>query len=200
MIALANLLDFILEVYLWMVLLVVILSWIPLSTQHPTVLAILRFLHSATEPVFTFFRRTCKLHRYTAPIDVTPLLVILAIYFLRIFVVQTLRDMAIITNFFQAIFYTVHFVVFIYFWIVAAAVFFLLMAHFFPQHQLASVNIPMLDRLTEPVFRWIRRMFKHRLTAHIGNARQPLDLAPILVLAMVYILDKLILGMAAGFF
>jgi YggT family protein len=92
--ALAQVLSIVLNLYLWIVIISVILSWIPLDPYHPIAQMVLKFLRRTTEPVFGFFRRTLKLHRYTAPLDVTPLIVILLIYFLQSFVVQTLIDIA----------------------------------------------------------------------------------------------------------
>ena len=92
--ALAQLLYTALNIYLWIVIAAVILSWIPISTYNPTLQAILQFLHKATAPVFNYLRRKLRLQQYTAPLDFTPLIVIFAIYFLQNFVVQTLIDLA----------------------------------------------------------------------------------------------------------
>lgn len=95
--ALAQLLDIVLDVYFWVVLLSIILSWIPLDPYNPTAQSAIKFLRRATEPVFDFFKRTLqlsRLQRYTAPLDFTPFIVILAIYFLRSFVVLSLKDIA----------------------------------------------------------------------------------------------------------
>jgi YggT family protein len=93
--AFAQLLYTVLNIYLWIVIISVILSWIPLAPHHPMAQAVLRFLRNATEPVFDFVRRTFRLHRYTSPLDFSPLIVIFIIYFLQNFVVRSLMDIAI---------------------------------------------------------------------------------------------------------
>ena len=93
--ALAQLLYTVLNIYLWIVIISVILSWIPIAPYHPMVQAALRFLQNATEPVFNFVRRTFRLHRYTSPLDFSPLIVIFAIYFLQNFLVRSLMEIAI---------------------------------------------------------------------------------------------------------
>ncbi|MDY0092143.1 MAG: YggT family protein [Candidatus Vecturithrix sp.] len=92
--AFAQLLYTVLNIYLWIVIIAVILSWIPITTYNPTAQALIRFLHNATTPVFEYLRRKLRLHRYTAPLVFTPLIVIFAIYFLQNFIVQSLIDLA----------------------------------------------------------------------------------------------------------
>ena len=92
--AFAQLLYTVLNIYLWIVIVAVILSWIPIAPYHPMAQAVIRFLRNATNPVFDFLRRKLKLQRYTAPLDFTPLIVIFVIYFLQNFLVQTLKDIA----------------------------------------------------------------------------------------------------------
>lgn len=93
--ALAQVLDILLNIYLWMVIISVLLSWIPIPGYNPTVKTILQFLRNVTEPVFTFIRRKLQLHRYASPIDFSPLIVIILIYFLQNFVVRSLVDIAL---------------------------------------------------------------------------------------------------------
>jgi YggT family protein len=194
LIGLANLLDLVLEVYLWIIFISIILSWIPLASSHPTAQKALWFLDRATEPVFGFVRRTFRLNRYTAPLDVTPLVVILAIYFLRIFVVQTLRNMAPVSNLVQAVFYTLNFVLTLYFWVVLIAGVLAVMVCFFPTHPWAGVRLPLIHNLTEPVFGFFRRLFRSHLQIHFHDFAQPLDAAPFLVLALIYIGKRLFLS------
>lgn len=92
--ALAKVLDMALWLYWWIVIIAVILSWIPLDPYNPTAQAIKGFFTKATEPVFSFIRRKLRLYTYTYPIDFTPLIVIFAIYFLQIFLVKSLLQLA----------------------------------------------------------------------------------------------------------
>jgi YggT family protein len=91
----AQLLYTVLNIYLWIIIISVILSWIPIAPYHPLAQTALRFLRSVTEPVFDFVRRTFRLHRFTSPLDFSPLIVIFIIYFLQNFVVRSLMDIAI---------------------------------------------------------------------------------------------------------
>jgi YggT family protein len=80
----------VLNIYFWIVIIAVIVSWIPLDPYHPLARAILTFLRNVTEPVFGFFRRTFRLHRYTAPLDFTPMIVILLIFVIQNVVIHSL--------------------------------------------------------------------------------------------------------------
>lgn len=82
-----------LKVYLWIIIISVIVSWIPLHPSHPVSQTLLYFLESLTEPVFSFFRRRFQLHRYTAPLDFTPMIVILLIYLLQNMIIQYLMQL-----------------------------------------------------------------------------------------------------------
>ena len=192
LVGLANILDLLLEVYLWLVFATVLLSWIPLSPQNPNAQKIIRLLHAATEPVFAFFRRHIPLHRYTTPLDVSPLLAIMAIYFLRIFVVQTLKNGAPVSNLIQGIFYMLHFVLGLYLWIVLIAAILAALQCFFPQHHMSGMRIPLIDSLTSPLFERLRRLFRSPLHAHFQGYTQHLDLAPFLLLFLVYLLMRIV--------
>ncbi|GAK53511.1 Yggt family protein [Candidatus Moduliflexus flocculans] len=195
LIGLANLIDLALEVYIWIIFIAVILSWIPRSTMNPNTAKIARFFDRATEPVFTFFRKVCRLDRFSSPIDIAPLIVILAIYFFRMFVVQSMRNMNPLGNLLHALFYTVYFLLNIYFWIVAFAAVVVVAACFWPHHPIAQIRIPLLDRLTRPVFEFFRRVLHSPLEIHIQNAAMPLDAAPFLSLLAIYLLKRLLLAL-----
>ena len=195
-ISLANLIDLALEVYLYIIFIAVILSWIRLTPSDPTTASVLRFFDRATEPVFSFFRRAFRLERYTSPIDLTPLFVIVAIYFFRLFVVQTMRNMNLIGNLLQAIFYTAYFLLNIYFWIVVVAVFLSVMACFWPYHPMSQMRVPLIDRLTEPVCAFFKRLFKSPLEMQFQNAAAPLDASPLVVLLAIYLAKRLLIVLA----
>ena len=88
LIAVATILDIGLSVYMWIIIGRAIVSWVNADPYNP----IVRFLHSATEPVLSAIRRRVPV--FYSGIDFTPILVILAIVFLRAFVVQTLFQLA----------------------------------------------------------------------------------------------------------
>ena len=84
--AIAFLLDWVLDIYLWMIIIRVILSWVGLLPNNYQVRILLQtvadLLDRLTEPVLAPIR-------YRLPtglgLDISPVIVILAIYFLQIF-------------------------------------------------------------------------------------------------------------------
>ncbi len=81
--ALATIINLVLQLYIFIVLGRVIISWVNADPYNP----IVRFLKQATDPVLT------KIQRYIPPmggIDFAPMALLLAIYFLQSFLVQTL--------------------------------------------------------------------------------------------------------------
>ncbi|MCF8062163.1 MAG: YggT family protein [Deltaproteobacteria bacterium] len=88
LVAVARILDIALTLYMWIIIGRAVISWVNPDPYNP----IVRFLHSATEPVLSPIRR--RLPLFFGGIDFSPILVILAIIFLQSFLVQTLIQMA----------------------------------------------------------------------------------------------------------
>ena len=86
--ALAGVLDMVLTIYLWIVIIAALITWVNPDPYNP----IVRFLRGVTEPVFAFIRRRLPLPPMA--IDITPIIVILAIIFLQQFLVATLMQVA----------------------------------------------------------------------------------------------------------
>jgi len=86
--ALAGVLDIVLNIYLCIVIVAALISWVNPDPYNP----IIRFLYSVTEPVFGFVRRLIPLP--AIGIDFSPLIVVLAIIFLQQFLVKTLHQVA----------------------------------------------------------------------------------------------------------
>jgi len=86
--ALAKLVEILLGVYMWIVIGRAILSWVNPDPYNP----IVRFLHDVTEPALSRIRRYIPV--FGGGIDFSPMILILAIYFLMSFLVPTLRHMA----------------------------------------------------------------------------------------------------------
>ena len=82
--AVANVLNFVLLAFMWIVIARAILSWVNPDPYNP----IVRFIHNVTEPVLYQIRT--KLPINFGGIDLSPIIVILAVYFLRDFIVQSL--------------------------------------------------------------------------------------------------------------
>jgi len=84
--AIAWLIDYVLWAYLWIVVIRALVSWVNPDPWNP----IVRFLYQATEPVLRPIRRRLPM----TGIDFSPMVVILAIYFLPRFLVPVLEDAA----------------------------------------------------------------------------------------------------------
>lgn len=86
--AAAKILDFILTIYMWIIIIRAFLSWVNPDPYNP----IVRFLNSVTDPVLWPIRKAIGYR--LGPIDISPMIVILAILFLKYFIVQSLIDFA----------------------------------------------------------------------------------------------------------
>jgi YggT family protein len=86
--ALTSILDLALTVYMWIIIARALLSWVNPDPYNP----IVRFLYNITEPVLGWVRRRVPL--IFGGLDLSPILVLLAIVFLQRFLVSTLWDLA----------------------------------------------------------------------------------------------------------
>jgi YggT family protein len=89
LIALAQLLGFILQAYMWVIIGRAIISWVNPDPYNP----IVRTLHNLTEPVLYQVRKRLPF-TYTSGMDLSPIVVMLIIMFLQSFVVRTIIDFA----------------------------------------------------------------------------------------------------------
>ena len=85
--AVAAILDTILTIYMWIIIISALLSWVSPDPYNP----IVRFLYSVTDPVLRPIRRRLGL---SMGIDISPMIVILIILFAKYFIVATLYDFA----------------------------------------------------------------------------------------------------------
>ena len=85
--AIAQLLDLVLQAYMFVIIARALISWVSPDPFNP----IVRFLYRATEPVLRPIRR--RLPMMQIGLDLSPMIVLLVIYFLRIFLVESLRDL-----------------------------------------------------------------------------------------------------------
>ena len=88
LLAFAGLLGTVLTIYTWVLIARAVISWVNPDPYNP----IVRFLYNVTEPVLYRVRRLVP--AVAAGIDFSPLIVLLALYFLQLFLVQSLRDLA----------------------------------------------------------------------------------------------------------
>jgi YggT family protein len=88
LLALAEIVRAALGIYWWIVVASAVLSWVNPDPYNP----IVRFLRSATDPVYARIRRVLPL--YFGGVDFSPIVLLLGIQFLQIFLVPTLRQIA----------------------------------------------------------------------------------------------------------
>ena len=86
--AVVEILNLGLTIYMWLIVARAILSWVNPDPYNP----IVRFLYNATEPVLGWVRRHVPI--VFGGLDLSPILVLLAIVFLQKFLVASLMDLA----------------------------------------------------------------------------------------------------------
>jgi len=86
--AVANLVNMVLLVYMWIIIARAILSWVNPDPHNP----IVRFLYRVTEPVLRPVRD--RLPTFQIGLDLSPMAVLLGIYFLKEFLVPVLYRIA----------------------------------------------------------------------------------------------------------
>lgn len=87
-IAVAKILNIILELYQWVIIISALISWVNPDPYNP----IVRFLRLVTEPVLRPIRRVIGYR--LGPIDISPIVVILAIIFIQKFLIGSLVELA----------------------------------------------------------------------------------------------------------
>ena len=87
--ALAMVVHYLLNIYMWLVIARAILSWVNPDPYNP----IVRFLYVTTEPVLYRIRRSLPLPM--VGIDLSPIVVFVAIIFLDNFLVPTIQQIAV---------------------------------------------------------------------------------------------------------
>lgn len=86
--AISYVLSVLLEIYMWIIVIRAIISWVNPDPYNP----IVRALHSLTEPVLRPIRRVIG---FGMGIDISPMIAILGILFIKYFLIASLRDIAI---------------------------------------------------------------------------------------------------------
>lgn len=85
LITVAKICDLALTFYMYMIIASALISWVNPDPYNP----IVRFLHRATDPVLDKIRSKMP---YMGGIDLSPLAVIFAIYFLQNFIVRSILE------------------------------------------------------------------------------------------------------------
>src|SRR5215510_5833708 len=88
LVAVASVLNMLLSAYMWIIVIRALISWVNPDPYNP----IVRFLHSATDPLLYRVRRLLPLN--FGGIDFSPIIVIAGIIFLQSFLVQRLLDLS----------------------------------------------------------------------------------------------------------
>jgi len=87
-VAIVKVIDIILNVYMWIIVARAVISWVSPNPYNP----IVNFLYQATEPVLRYARKIIP--PIGGTLDLSPILVLVAIVFLRQFLVQSLMHFA----------------------------------------------------------------------------------------------------------
>jgi YggT family protein len=89
LLALAQVINLITSIYTFIIAGSVIISWVQADPYNP----IVKFLHSATEPIYSKIRKVLPAFLYRSTIDWTPLVVIILLMFLETLIGGTLTDL-----------------------------------------------------------------------------------------------------------
>jgi YggT family protein len=87
-VALARIVDIALTLYMWIIIFRAVISWVNADPYNKIVI----FLYRVTEPVLRLVRRIIPFRN--VGIDLSPIIVILAILFLKYFLVETIIQLA----------------------------------------------------------------------------------------------------------
>ena len=87
-VAVAKILDIALTIYMWIIIGRAVISWVNADPYNP----IVQFLYRATEPVMAPIRRWIPIGGMG--IDISPIIIILVIFFLQSFLVRSMIEMA----------------------------------------------------------------------------------------------------------
>lgn len=86
--AVAHILDTVLTIYMWIIIIRAVLSWVNPDPYNP----IVRFIHQVTEPVMHRVRRWIPIGGMG--IDFSPIIILLVIVFLQSFLIRSLLELA----------------------------------------------------------------------------------------------------------
>lgn len=88
LLGLARVMDFVLVLFMWIVVARAVLSWVSPDPYNP----IVRFIYNVTEPVLARIRALIPMN--FGGIDLSPIVVFLGVIFLRVFLVDSLVGIA----------------------------------------------------------------------------------------------------------
>ena len=88
LLAVANILNILISAYMWIIIIASLISWVNPDPYNP----IVRFLHTVTQPVLRPIRKIIGYR--LGIIDISPMVVILALLFVKYFLIQSLIEFA----------------------------------------------------------------------------------------------------------
>ena len=88
--AIASVTDWVLTFFMWVIIIRAIISWVNADPYNP----IVQFLIRISEPILQPIRGLMGRSMMTTGMDFSPMVAILAIYFLRIFLIPSLIQLA----------------------------------------------------------------------------------------------------------
>ena len=88
LLAIARVIDVVLNILAWIIIIRAVISWVNPDPYN----VIVQFLNRVTEPILSRIRMIFRLH--TVGIDISPVIAILAIMFLRLFIVPVIYRIA----------------------------------------------------------------------------------------------------------
>ena len=88
--AVAFIIDRVLQLYYYVILITVLISWVNADPFNPVV----RILRGMTEPVFDWVRRRLPFTT-VGMVDLSPLVVFFSVWFLRLFLVPSLYELGL---------------------------------------------------------------------------------------------------------
>ncbi len=86
--AIAQILSMVINIYIWIVIISALLTWVNPDPSNP----IVQILRRLTEPVYAFVRR--YIPTTIGGIDLSPIIIILGLQFLDLFLVKVLFNLA----------------------------------------------------------------------------------------------------------
>ena len=86
--AIAQILSMVINIYIWVIIISALLSWVNPDPSNP----IVQILRRLTEPVYAWVRR--YIPTVIGGIDLSPIIIILALQFLDLFLVRVLFNLA----------------------------------------------------------------------------------------------------------
>ncbi len=82
--AISVILNYLISIYIWIIIIYAVLSWFNISRYHP----VMRILEALVMPIFRPIRRIFR--PFVGPIDLTPVIAIIILWFLQLFLVPIL--------------------------------------------------------------------------------------------------------------